>query len=70
MIWYGREFMNAHSVHEGMTPLIIMTVIAPLFGIHMVMAIGGADMPVVVSTLNSYSAGRRRRRASCCPTTC
>jgi NAD(P) transhydrogenase subunit beta len=38
-----------------MTPLLIMTVIALLFGIHMVMAIGGADMPVVISMLNSYS---------------
>ena len=55
VIWFGREFMNAHSISEGMMPLIIMTVIALLFGIHMVMAIGGADMPVVVSMLNSYS---------------
>jgi NAD(P) transhydrogenase subunit beta len=55
VIWFGREFMNAHTIAEGMTPLIVMTVIALLFGIHMVMAIGGADMPVVVSMLNSYS---------------
>ena len=55
VIWFGREFLNAHDVASGMTPLLVMTVIALLFGIHMVMAIGGADMPVVVSMLNSYS---------------
>ncbi len=55
VIWFGREFLNAHSIGDGMTPLIVMTAIALLFGIHMVMAIGGADMPVVVSMLNSYS---------------
>lgn len=55
VIWFGRAFLNAHDVASGMTPLIVMTVIALLFGIHMVMAIGGADMPVVVSMLNSYS---------------
>jgi len=55
VIWFGRVFLNAHDIQAGMTPLIVMTVIALLFGIHMVMAIGGADMPVVVSMLNSYS---------------
>jgi H+-translocating NAD(P) transhydrogenase subunit beta len=55
VIWFGREFINAPSIEAGMTPLIVMTVIALLFGVHMVMAIGGADMPVVISMLNSYS---------------
>ena len=55
VIWCGGWFINSHSIAEGMTPLLIMTVIALLFGIHMVMAIGGADMPVVISMLNSYS---------------
>jgi NAD(P) transhydrogenase subunit beta len=55
VLWYGREFIRADSVADGMLPLTIMTVFALLFGIHMVMAIGGADMPVVVSMLNSYS---------------
>jgi NAD(P) transhydrogenase subunit beta len=55
VIWFGREFLHAGSVADGMIPLYVMTAIALLFGIHMVMAIGGADMPVVVSMLNSYS---------------
>jgi NAD(P) transhydrogenase subunit beta len=54
-IWFGREFVLQSAAGGGIEPLIIMTVIALLFGIHMVMAIGGADMPVVVSMLNSYS---------------
>jgi H+-translocating NAD(P) transhydrogenase subunit beta len=55
VLWYGAQFVGAESHAAGMAPLMIMTVIALLFGIHMVMAIGGADMPVVVSMLNSYS---------------
>jgi NAD(P) transhydrogenase subunit beta len=55
VIWFGVQFAQADSIEAGMLPLIVMTVIALLFGIHMVMAIGGADMPVVVSMLNSYS---------------
>jgi NAD(P) transhydrogenase subunit beta len=55
VIWFGWKFIEAHSISDGMLPLAVMTVIALLFGIHMVMAIGGADMPVVISMLNSYS---------------
>ncbi|MFM7432080.1 MAG: Re/Si-specific NAD(P)(+) transhydrogenase subunit beta [Gammaproteobacteria bacterium] len=55
VISLGVQFVAAPSIEAGMTPLLIMTVIALLFGIHMVVAIGGADMPVVVSMLNSYS---------------
>jgi NAD(P) transhydrogenase subunit beta len=55
VIYYGYEFVVQSAAGEGIEPLIIMTVISLLFGIHMVMAIGGADMPVVVSMLNSYS---------------
>ena len=55
VIWFGRMFVQSESISGGMFALLVMTVIALLFGIHMVMAIGGADMPVVVSMLNSYS---------------
>ncbi|RQS65989.1 Re/Si-specific NAD(P)(+) transhydrogenase subunit beta [Burkholderia sp. Bp8963] len=55
VIVFGRAFLHAETIQAGMTPLIVMTAISLLFGVHMVMAIGGADMPVVVSMLNSYS---------------
>ena len=54
-IYLGYVFVNSAGIPEGMRPLLIMTALALLFGIHMVMAIGGADMPVVISMLNSYS---------------
>lgn len=54
-VYLCNVFVTQSATGGGLQVLIIMTVIALLFGIHMVMAIGGADMPVVVSMLNSYS---------------
>ena len=55
VIWFGYQFVAHAEAGGGLMPLLIMTAIALLFGVHMVMAIGGADMPVVISMLNSYS---------------
>ncbi|MDK6763434.1 NAD(P)(+) transhydrogenase (Re/Si-specific) subunit beta, partial [Escherichia coli] len=51
IIW----FAWTRGVGAGLIPLILITIIALLLGAHMVLAIGGGDMPVVVSMLNSYS---------------
>jgi NAD(P) transhydrogenase subunit beta len=67
LILPGRHLLNAVMViacialllmymnHYGSWTLYAMTIIALLLGMHLVYAIGGADMPVVVSMLNSYS---------------
>jgi len=55
VIWLGNAFLASEGGVGGTFALLVMTLIALAFGVHMVMAIGGADMPVVVSMLNSYS---------------
>ena len=51
MIGFGIAF----SISPSWTPFLIMTAIALVLGVTLIMPIGGADMPVVVSMLNSYS---------------
>jgi len=48
-------FLNAESTGAAITALMIVMLLAFVFGALLVMAIGGADMPVVISMLNSYS---------------
>ena len=55
VIFYGSQFVSAETTDLAINPLTIMLVISFVFGIHLVASIGGADMPVVVSMLNSYS---------------
>jgi len=55
VFYFGYEFATAPTQELAIQPMYVMTAIALFLGIHMVMAIGGADMPVVVSMLNSYS---------------
>ena len=52
-IWLGAIYVQHGD--GGLTALLVMTAISGVLGVHLVMAIGGADMPVVVSMLNSYS---------------
>jgi NAD(P) transhydrogenase subunit beta len=54
-IGLGVAFFMSPSEHTGQWPLLIATVLTGILGVHFIMAIGGADMPVVVSMLNSYS---------------
>jgi len=53
MFGFGAAFFMAEN--QAWTPFIVMTAIAFVLGVLMIIPIGGADMPVVISMLNSYS---------------
>lgn len=55
VIVFGVKFVGAGNHADALVMLAAMTILAFIFGMHMVAAIGGADMPVVISMLNSYS---------------
>ncbi|MBX2885788.1 MAG: NAD(P)(+) transhydrogenase (Re/Si-specific) subunit beta [Granulosicoccus sp.] len=55
LLLFSLVLMIMYLNHAGNWTLFAMTLLALVLGAHLVMAIGGADMPVVVSMLNSYS---------------
>jgi len=55
VIVVGVKFVGEADHQQATLLLMAMTLLALVFGVHMVAAIGGADMPVVISMLNSYS---------------
>ncbi len=55
IIYFGHNFIYANTYDSAIISLSFMLTISLFFGIHLVASIGGADMPVVVSMLNSYS---------------
>lgn len=55
VLYLGVQFVTLSDANDVLLVLLLMFILSLLFGIHMVVAIGGADMPVVISMLNSYS---------------
>lgn len=56
LVWFMADHGElTDDLSRGIVPLALMTALALLLGFHLVAAIGGGDMPVVVSMLNSYS---------------
>ncbi|PFG43687.1 NAD(P) transhydrogenase subunit beta [Isoptericola jiangsuensis] len=55
LLWWFLDAARAGADGAALTALVLMTVVALALGWHLVASIGGGDMPVVVSMLNSYS---------------
>ncbi len=55
LAWYLAGSGDGAGAGAGLVPLVLMTLVALGLGWHLVASIGGGDMPVVVSMLNSYS---------------
>jgi NAD(P) transhydrogenase len=51
----GGMFLGQHSVGAGVAELMACTALTGVLGVHMTASVGGADMPVVITVLNSYS---------------
>lgn len=58
-VWCGYTFMTATAPATAINMLYAVAGLAGLLGLHLTAAIGGADMPVVVTLLNSYSGESR-----------
>lgn len=69
ILWLGSWFLAAQG-YAGLTPLLIMTGVAMVLGVHLVLAIGGQICPWSSPCSTATLVGQRQQRGSCFPTIC